>query len=56
MGGGTHPDAVVQAVLAAGWADPALTRLIDVEWARLLAMAPPERILGTTIAYTIAAR
>lgn len=56
MGGGTHPDALVQAVLASGWADPSLTRLADVEWARLLAMAPPERILGTTIAYTVEAR
>lgn len=56
MGGGTHPDAVVQAVLAAGWADPALTRLVDVEWARMLAMTPPERILGTTVAYCIEAR
>jgi SAM-dependent methyltransferase len=52
---GIHPDAVCEAVRLAGWPGPRLERLHDVEWARLLAMPPAERLLGTTPQYAVAA-
>lgn len=56
MSGGTDPSAVVDAVRAAGWRDVGLSRLRDVEWARLRAQPVPERWLGTIPQFAITAR
>lgn len=55
LGGGTHPDRVVEAVEAAGWRGAGLERLHDVEWARLLAQPPLERLLGVIPQYAVTA-
>ncbi len=55
FGRGVHPNQVVEAVEAAGWPAPSVERLRDVEWARLLALPPVERLLGTTPQYVVTA-
>jgi SAM-dependent methyltransferase len=53
LGNGTHPNAVVTEAEAAGWRRVGFERLRDVEWARLLALRPAERLLGTTPQYVV---
>ncbi|MGH8904378.1 MAG: class I SAM-dependent methyltransferase [Egibacteraceae bacterium] len=55
FGRGIHPNQLVEAVTAAGWPAPSVERLRDVEWARLLALPPLERLLGTTPQYVVTA-
>jgi SAM-dependent methyltransferase len=52
---GLHPNRVCEVVERAGWPAPRLERLGDVEWARLLALPPAERLMGTTPQYVVAA-
>jgi ubiquinone/menaquinone biosynthesis C-methylase UbiE len=52
---GMHPDTVCDLVQEAGWPAPRLERLVDVDWARRLAMPPTERLLGTSPQYAVAA-
>lgn len=56
LGRGAHPNRVVRLVEDAGWAMTALERARDVEWARLLAQPPRDRLLGTTPQYVVAAQ
>lgn len=53
FGRGITPDEVTAAMTEAGWRAPRLERLRDVEWVRTLALAPAERLLGTTPQYAI---
>lgn len=55
LGDGVHPDRVIPLLTEAGWHAPALHRLRDVEWARLLARPPLDRWLGTTPVYALTA-
>ncbi|MDQ3530568.1 MAG: class I SAM-dependent methyltransferase [Actinomycetota bacterium] len=55
FGQGIHPDTVIDAVVAGGWHAPCMERLRDVEWARLLALPPAERLLGVTPQYVVTA-
>jgi ubiquinone/menaquinone biosynthesis C-methylase UbiE len=55
LGTGTHPREVVELVSAAGWANPRLVRLRDVEWASSLELRLPERLLGVTPRFAVAA-
>jgi SAM-dependent methyltransferase len=50
------PQRSIERIEAAGWRVPQLTRLRDVEWARVLAVPPLERLLGVTPEYAIRAR
>lgn len=56
LGRGTHPDDVVDLVAASDWGEPSLRRLRDVEWARLLAVPPARRPLGTTPVFVVTTR
>lgn len=56
LGKGTPPGRVVELVEAAGWLAPTLRRLTDVEWARMLAMPPYERVLGAPVPFVVTAR
>lgn len=56
MGAGSDPSALVDTALAAGWRDATLTRLRDVEWARLRVQPAPERWLGTIPQFAVTAR
>jgi SAM-dependent methyltransferase len=49
------PDRYLREITAAGWATPTLTRLRDVEFARLLMLSRAEQLLGTTPQYAITA-
>lgn len=49
------PSALIGAISTAGWSEPRLARLADVEWARLLALPPLERMLGVTPEYCVVA-
>lgn len=53
--GGTSPSAVVEAVTAAGWPDPWLERLADVEWTARLELPMPERLLGLPPRFVVTA-
>lgn len=55
LGRGASPDRLIGLLEAGGWANPRLTRLTDVEWARLHALPPHQRLLGTTPRYVIVA-
>jgi len=55
LGSGTHPRSVVELVAAAGWANPRLVRLRDVEWATSLQLALPERVMGVTPRFVVVA-
>jgi SAM-dependent methyltransferase len=52
---GTHPSALVDAVAAAGWPDPWLERLRDVEWAATVSLPMPERLIGVPARFVITA-
>jgi SAM-dependent methyltransferase len=55
FGRGTHPSAVVQAALDAGWPDPWLERLRDVEWAASLELPLAERLFGVPPRFVVTA-
>lgn len=55
LGGGIEPSQLVDLVEEAGWGPARLERLRDVEWARLLARAPLDRLLGVTPQYAVSA-
>jgi SAM-dependent methyltransferase len=46
---------IVEIIEAAGWRAPHLERLRDVEWARLMALPPVDRLFGVTPEYAIVA-
>jgi SAM-dependent methyltransferase len=54
-GNGIGPGALVELVEAGGWGPARLERLRDVEWARLLARPPLERLLGVTPTFVVGA-
>jgi SAM-dependent methyltransferase len=54
--GDVSPSGFVSLIEAAGWRWPELVRLRDVEWARLLALPPLDRLAGVTPEYAIRAR
>jgi len=54
-GSGIGPGALVELVESTGWGPARLERLRDVEWARLLARPPLERMLGVTPVFTVTA-
>ena len=45
----------MELVEGAGWGPARLERLRDVEWARMLARRPLDRLLGTTPQFLISA-
>jgi SAM-dependent methyltransferase len=55
FGNGTPPESIVETVLAAGWRNPRLERLNDVEWAERRALAPLDRLAGVSPRFAIAA-
>lgn len=55
LGAGTHPNALVETAQAAGWPDPRLERLRDVDWASTLTMRMPERLLGVRPRFAVTA-
>ena len=55
LGSGTHPRAVASMVTEAGWANPRLARLRDIEWAATLDMDPFERLFGATPRFAVTA-
>lgn len=55
FGSGTHPSALVDAVARAGWPDPWLERLRDVEWAATVSLPMPERLLGVAPRFVVTA-
>jgi len=54
-GGGIGPGTLVELVEGSGWGQARLERLRDVEWARLLARPPLERVLGVTPTFAVTA-
>ncbi|MBO0693069.1 MAG: methyltransferase domain-containing protein [Acidimicrobiaceae bacterium] len=52
---GTQPSALVDMVAAAGWPDPRIERLRDVEWAANMARPLPERLIGVSPRYVVSA-
>ena len=54
-GSGTKPSVVVGAVAEAGWPDPWLERLRDVEWAEAVEAPLPERLLGVAPRFVVTA-
>lgn len=55
LAGGTHPSALVDLVSAAGWPDPWIERLHDVEWAARVSLPMPERLLGVPPRFVVTA-
>lgn len=55
FGGGPSPSALVSAVSEAGWPDPWIERLRDVEWAATLDLTAPERLLGVAPRFVVTA-
>ncbi len=55
LGSGTHPRTVVETVAEAGWSNPRLVRLRDVEWASALEQRLPERLLGVAPRFAVVA-
>lgn len=55
LGGGTHPSRLVDLVAGAGWPDPWLERLQDVEWAESVSLPMPDRLLGVSPRFVITA-
>jgi SAM-dependent methyltransferase len=52
---GTHPSALIDLVAKAGWPDPWIERLYDVEWAAKLSLPMPERLLGVPPRFVVTA-
>lgn len=55
LGHGTHPSAVVSAVIEGGWPDPWIERLRDVEWAARIELSPAERLFGPIPRFAVTA-
>jgi SAM-dependent methyltransferase len=55
FGRGTRPSALIDVVAAAGWPDPWIERLRDVEWAATIALPMPERLVGVPPRFVITA-
>jgi SAM-dependent methyltransferase len=55
LGRGTQPDRLVALVADSGWPRPGLERLRDVEWATLLTLPLPERLLGAAPRFVVTA-
>ena len=55
LGSGTHPRALAALVEGAGWRQPRLHRLRDVDWAESLELRLPERLLGVTPRFALVA-
>ena len=49
------PSTFVDAIVSAGWGAPEVARLRDVEWTRMVALPPLDRLLGVSTEYVIAA-
>jgi SAM-dependent methyltransferase len=52
---GTHPSDLVELVSKAGWPDPWIERLHDVEWAAKVSLPMPERLLGVPARFVVTA-
>ncbi|MGO9457662.1 MAG: class I SAM-dependent methyltransferase [Acidimicrobiales bacterium] len=55
LGTGTPPSRLCELAASAGWAEPRLERLRDVEWAERTALPLPERLVGVTPRVAISA-
>jgi SAM-dependent methyltransferase len=55
LASGPSPSDIVAIVEESGWPAPRLERLRDIEWARLMAMSPLDRLLGVTPEYVVVA-
>jgi SAM-dependent methyltransferase len=55
LGEGTTPAGLVQVAAEAGWRDPRLVRLRDVEWAATVRLPLPERLLGASPRFLVTA-
>lgn len=55
LGSGTVPDRTVEVIAGAGWEDPRVERLWDIEWAETLSLGPVERIFGVPARYLVVA-
>lgn len=55
LGSGTRPGHLVRLVEGAGWPAPRLYRLRDVEWAERLSLPWPERVIGVSPRFILAA-
>jgi SAM-dependent methyltransferase len=55
LAGDPSPDRILAQIEAAGWRNPLLTRLRDVEFARVAALPRAEQLLGATPEYAISA-
>lgn len=55
LAGGTPPALVVSLVADAGWREPRLERLRDVEWAEASAGGPLDRLVGASPRYAVGA-
>ncbi|MDQ6781882.1 MAG: class I SAM-dependent methyltransferase [Actinomycetota bacterium] len=56
LGPGTHPSALVETAREAGWPDPWMERLRDVDWSSSLELPLPERLLGVRPRFVVASR
>jgi SAM-dependent methyltransferase len=55
LASGTSPSTLVEMARRAGWGEPRLERLRDVEWAALLELNPLERLLGIAPRFVVSA-
>ncbi len=55
LGGGTPPGRLVGAVAGAGWPNPRVERLWDIEWAEVAELGPIERRLGVSARIAVVA-
>lgn len=55
LGGGTNPSTLVDLVASAGWQRAKVVRLADIEWAERVDLPLPDRLLGVTPRFAVAA-
>jgi SAM-dependent methyltransferase len=55
LSGGTDPSELVDLVVEAGWAQPRLERLRDVEWAAQVSLPASQRLLGVPPRFVVSA-
>jgi len=55
LGGGTPPGRLVEAVADAGWVNPRVERLWDIEWAEVAELGPLGRRLGVSARIAVVA-
>jgi SAM-dependent methyltransferase len=55
LGTGTPPSRLMELVAAAGWRNPKVSRLRDVEWSERRVLPIPERLLGLAPRYVVVA-